>query len=57
MEAIQGKTEANQQRMDDIQKEMEAGINSIWSKMEYTITRWVENILLCVNHQTHDLCD
>jgi hypothetical protein len=50
MEPIQEKTQANQQRMDDIKKKMEAAITSIWSKMEETIIRQVEKILLCVNH-------
>lgn len=46
----QEKTEANQKKMDDIQKtKMEAAITTIWSKMGETIIRQVEEILLCIN--------
>lgn len=50
MEATEEKTEGNQKRMDDIKKKMEAAIITIWSKMEETIIRQVEKILLRINH-------
>jgi hypothetical protein len=38
------------------QEKMEATIHSIWSKLEETIKHWVEDVLLCVNQKSQDLC-
>jgi hypothetical protein len=43
-------------KMDVLQEKMEAAIHSIWSKLEETMKRGVEDILLCVWQKMRSLC-
>jgi uncharacterized membrane-anchored protein YjiN (DUF445 family) len=51
----QEKIEANHQKMDNINETVEAAVKSVWSKLEETLTRWVDDILLRFDQLTRPL--
>jgi hypothetical protein len=52
---LQEKIEANHQKMYNINETVEAAMKSVWSKLEETLTRWVDDILLHFDQLTRPL--
>lgn len=59
MDIHQARTRVHSKRnykLDIHQEKLEASVHSVWPKLKETIKHQMEDVLSCVNQQTHGLC-